>query len=179
MNIWKLYANSKILPEKNFKVDSLESYLATLTKLEITGDTEKTAPQYIKHDLNLFVKINKNQEVLNYFDSDNNYNYMSIQNTDDTYPVYYFIIKKEWVSKNTLGLVLVMDTVNTFTTERSSFTISDRTLVNREHKDRLERVVRWVDYLQLDSYVELELITLLELLLVWNASFKMMTIQTK
>ena len=119
MNVWKLFANSKILPEKNFKVDSLDTYLSTLTKLEITGTTDKEAPQYIKHSLNLFVKINKSQSTLNFFDNANNYNYMSIQNTDDTYPVYYFIIRKEWVSKNTLGLVLVMDTVNTFTTERS------------------------------------------------------------
>ena len=154
MNVWKLFANSKILPEKNFKVDSLDTYLSTLTKLEITGLTDKEAPQYIKHSLDLFIKINKSQSTLNFFDNANNYNYMSIQNTDDTYPVYYFIIKKEWVAKNTLGLVLKMDTVNTFTTERNSFTISDRTMVNREHKDRLKREVYWKDYPLLSNAVQ-------------------------
>ena len=154
MNIWKLFANSKILPEKNFKVDSLDTYLSALTALEITGLTEKEAPQYIKHSLDLFIKINKNQSTLNFFDNANNYNYMSIKNTDDTYPVYYFIIKKEWVSKNTLGLILRMDTVNTFTAERNSFTISNRTMVNREHKDRLKREVYWKDLLTLMNGVE-------------------------
>lgn len=137
-NKWILYQNSKIIPEKNFKVDSLESYLATLSKETIfDADDKNKSPQYIKHDLNLFVKINKTQATLNFFNSVNNYNYMSIQNSDDSQPVYYFIIKKEWTAENTLGLILKMDTVNTFTPERSSFVISDRTLVDREHKDRL------------------------------------------
>lgn len=137
-NKWILYKNSKIIPEKNFKVDSLETYLATLTKETIyDADDKNKSPQYIKHDLNLFVKINKTQSTLNFFNNVNNFNYMSIQNSDDTQPVYYFIIKKEWTAENTLGLILKMDTVNTFTPERSSFVISDRTLVDREHKDRL------------------------------------------
>ena len=146
MNIWKLYLNSKIIPEKNFKVDSLETYLSTLTKVEITGETANLAPQYIKHDLSLIVKINKNQSTLNFFASANNYNYMSIKNDDDSYPVYYFIIKKSWISENTIALTLKMDTVNTFTAARGNFTISDRTLVNREHKDRLQKLISYLPF---------------------------------
>ena len=137
MNIWKLYKNAKIIPEKNFKVDALETYLATLTTETITGVDSNSAPQRIKHDLNLLVKINKSQNTLDFFDNANNYNYMSIKNDDEANPTYYFIMKKTWIAENTIGLVLVMDTVNTFTAERSSFTISNRTLVHREHKDRI------------------------------------------
>ena len=151
MNIWKLYYNCKILQDKNFKVDNLETYLATLTYDSITGDTENTAPQRIKHNLNLLVKIDKSQTKLDFFNTANNVNYISIQNDGETYPTYYFVINKQWTSENTISLVLKMDTVNTFTVARNSFTISDRTLVHREHKDRLEKDLSYI-FLQMPIY---------------------------
>lgn len=128
---WKLYKNSKILPDKNFKVDSLEDYLETLTKEEFLK------MQHIKHGLSISVDINKTQATLDFFNSANNYNYISIQNVgDDTYPCYYFILRKVWLSNGAIRFILKMDTLNTFTTERGSYSISNKTLVDREHKDR-------------------------------------------
>lgn len=133
-NIWKIYKNTKITPEKNFKVDSLETYLSALPyTLTIEG------AQYIKHDLSISVKINLIQEELNFFKHGSNINYISIMNDDteaNNFPVYYFITHKHWISEKTIMLNLVMDTVNTFTEERGSITWSSRTLVNREHKER-------------------------------------------
>lgn len=133
-NIWKIFKNTKITPEKNFKVDSLETYLSALPyTLTIEG------AQYIKHDLSITVKINLTQEELNFFKYGNNINYISILNDDteaNNFPVYYFITHKHWISEKAIMLSLVMDTVNTFTEERGSITWSSRTLVNREHKER-------------------------------------------
>lgn len=156
-NTWKFYYNCKIIPEKNFKVDNLETYLGTLTYDTLTGDTEALAPMYIKHDLNLFIKFDKTQGLLNFFNNANNLNYVSIQNKDDSYPVYYFVLHKTWTAKNTVSLVLLMDTVNTFTAERNNFVISNRTLVNREHKDRLKREVNWKDVLTIITGIEYRL----------------------
>ena len=130
-NTWKFYYNCKIIPEKNFRVDNLETYLGTLTKDTITGETQALSPMYIKHDLNLFLKVDKSQGLLNFFNNANNLNYVSIQNADDTYPVYYFVLHKNWTAKNTVSLILLMDTVNTFTTDRNNFTISNTSMSAR------------------------------------------------
>ena len=156
-NTWKFYYNCKIIPEKNFKVDNLETYLGTLTTDTITAETQALAPMYIKHDLNLFLKIDKTQALLNFFSNANNLNYVSIQNKDDSSPVYYFVLHKTWTAKDTVSLILLMDTVNTFTAERNNFVISNRTLVNREHKDRLKREVNWKDVLTIINGVEYRL----------------------
>lgn len=125
-----LYKNSKIIPTENYIVDSIEDYLNSLTKETILNF------QYIKHAFALSIKLNKSQSTLNFFDDSNNINYVSIQNTNDTYPSYYFVIKKTWISEETISLILQMDTINTFTTERNSFVISPRTLIHRQHKNR-------------------------------------------
>ena len=139
MSTWKLYRSTHLLPEKNFCVDSLETYLSSFST--DNGDAvELTDMQYIKHSLSLSVKMDKSQSALVYSEA-NDYNYISIKNEEDSNPVYYFILSKRWKAKSTIELVLKMDTLNTFTLARSSFTISSRTLIDREHKNRLKRHV--------------------------------------
>ena len=131
---WKIYKNTNILPDKNFKVDSLEDYLSSLSS---SNKEELTKMQYIKHSLSLVVDVAKPQASLDFFSNTNNMNYMSIQNVgEDTYCVYYFILRKIWLSSGAIRLVLKMDTLNTYTAERGSYVVSNRTLVDREHKDR-------------------------------------------
>lgn len=125
-----LYLNSKIYPNKNFKVDDISTYLATLTNLTISDF------QYVKHSMNLEVKVNKSQTYLNPIGT-NNYNYCSIQNdSEKTY--YYFIIDKKWTSKETIRLVLVMDVLNTFA-YGTDYQLDNKTLVNRQHFDRFTK----------------------------------------
>lgn len=128
---WNIYKSCNILPDKNFIVDSLEDYLSTLTKETISK------MQYIKHGLSISVDINKTQASLDFFNDTYNYNYISIQNAgEDTYPVYYFILRKVWLSSGAIRFILKMDTLNTFTISRGNYVISNKTLVDREHKDR-------------------------------------------
>lgn len=144
-----LYKNSKIIPTENYIVDSIEDYLSSLTKEEITNF------QYIKHSFGLNIKISMNQSTLNFFNFSNNINYVSIKNFGDNYPSYYFVIKKSWISETTISLMLQMDTINTFTTARNSFTISDRTLIHRQHKDRFVKYISPIRYYRnIDLYSE-------------------------
>ncbi|MBO7043012.1 hypothetical protein J6W34_00315 [bacterium] len=148
MSTLKLYKGTPLLPDKNFCVDDLSTYLATYagTNLITINDF-----QYIKHGLSISIKINKGQAFLEFSKAANDFNYISIQNTEDTYPVYYFIISKRWIAKDTCQLVLKMDTLNTFTLARSSFAISPRTLVDREMKDRYGFIGTYTDA---DDYID-------------------------
>ena len=53
-----LYYNCEIIPEKNFQVDSISDYLATLTKAVVSNF------QYQKNQLTLTVKIDSSQTNL-------------------------------------------------------------------------------------------------------------------
>lgn len=126
-----LYWNTEILTNKNFKIDSIADYLATKTKQVISRF------QYIKHQLFTTIKIDMNQSNLDYLQVDN-IDYLSIQNyTEDVSPkealVYYFVLRKRWLSQSTIALDLYQDTINSFD---GKYTLSDKTKVIREHKDR-------------------------------------------
>ena len=134
----KLYKDSKIIEGRNFVVDDIGDYLATLSDtITITGF------QYVKHGVSISIKINKSQTYLDY-KATNDYNYCSIQNsnsdgTGTEKTVYYFIDKMSWLAQTTLKLDLIMDTVNTFTMG-TDYTISSKTTIKREHKDRWKEI---------------------------------------
>ena len=130
----KLYKDSLIIDGRNFVVDDIADYLATLS-----NTLTFSKYQYIKHGLSISIKVNKSQTYLD-FASANDYNYCSIQNSNEDgtgaeKTVYYFVDKMEWASESTIRLNLIMDTINTFKLT-TDFTISDKTTINREHKDR-------------------------------------------
>lgn len=131
----KIYKDCQILPEKNFCVDYIETYLATLT-----GTLTITDFQYVKHELNLVIKIDKSQAYLEY-NKDDNFNYCSIQNGSKGRLVYYFIVNKKWISESTLQLALSLDSVNSFisrtgTNVKETIELSDKTKILRQHKGR-------------------------------------------
>lgn len=131
-----LYYKSLINKDKNFILDkpngqsAIETYLATLES-QVISDF-----QYVKHGLSVIIKINKSQDDLMMGNNARDLNYIKIQNGSEN-PYYYFIIKKDWKSENTIELLLNMDTLNTFQFNRD-YEINKRTLVKREHKDRLK-----------------------------------------
>ena len=137
-----LYYKSLVNAEKNFVLDNgtststIETYLATLTK-ETIADF-----QYIKHKLSLSIKINKDQTNLEMVDS-KDLNYCKIQNGNEK-NYYYFIINKKWTAKDTIELVLTMDTLNTFRFN-VDYVVNKRTLVKRMHKDRFNRIISSLD----------------------------------
>ena len=125
----KLYFNSRISPRKNFIIDSLSSYLATLDDTITLSDF-----QYIKHALTLEIKIDLDQEYLGYLNTDA-LDYVSIQNSDQTNIVYYFVMNKKWRGQSTIALTLSMDTINSFKLG-TDYSFDDKTKINRQHKDR-------------------------------------------
>lgn len=123
-----LYKNSALEIDRNFMVDSIADYLATLSDSKTISSF-----QYIKHGLAINIKIDITQATLDYI-SANNYNYCSIKN-DDGRLVYYYIVGKQWRGQSTIELNLQMDTINTFKLG-TDYTLSKQSVVNREHKDR-------------------------------------------
>ena len=134
-----LYYKSLINKDKNFILDNpsngksmVENYLSTLEKQVITGF------QYVKHQVNLTIKIDKSQDALNMGLDSQDLNYIKIQNQGEASPKYYFIVGKTWKAESTIELTLNMDTLNSFQFNKD-YEINKKTLVKREHRDRFER----------------------------------------
>ena len=138
ISVVKIYKDSLILEEKNFIVDDIEQYLSTLSDtITITNF------QYVKHALELQIKINKSQMYLD-MKAANDYNYISITNQDSeggnvNKTIYYFVDSMEWGAVDTIRLNLIMDTINTFR-NGVDFNLSAKTTTLREHKDRYKLV---------------------------------------
>lgn len=132
-----LYQDCKIIPSKNFVVDSLEDYLSTLDRVSISNF------QYIRNDLHCYIKISKDQDFVGSY-SYYNYNYLKV--IQDGVNYYYFIVKKTQLSQNTIGYELLMDTLNTYKWG-TAFNVSPRTRVIREHKDRMFPYVTLLHFL--------------------------------
>lgn len=160
----------------NFLIEDFESFLPAYFLNVATGTMK-----YIKHGLNISVKINATQMALEYNKKNilvdsyyvfNKTNYVAIQNDDyDSYAsggneytnvVYYFIVNKTWKSQNCIELELLMDVLNTFawnSTTTNGYKVNEKTLVLREHRDRLHKVitryVRTIDYQSEEIYPSL------------------------
>ena len=142
----KLYKNCKIKKEKNFVVESIESYLGTLNPDVISNF------QYQKHSLFLSIKIDSS-EAGQEFNTTSNINYVSIQNSNSSVIVYYFVTKITPRAESTLQLELEMDTLNTFKFG-TDYTASDKTMVTREHKVRFQKGLLNKYYPVIDFYSE-------------------------
>ena len=144
-----LFYKSLVNKEKNFVLDDgngnsrLEQYLSTLQKVVINDF------QYIKIQLSLSIKIDMNQTNLEMIDS-KDLNYVKIQNGTEK-PYYYFVVSKTWRSKETIELVLSMDTLNSFKFNED-YHINSKTLTKRMHKDRFDHIIKvTLDYTQVSS----------------------------
>ena len=138
-----LYYKSLLNKEKNFILDlqdgssSISTYLSSLQSEVIDNF------QYIKQGLSISIKINKNQSNLEMIDN-KDLNYVMIQNFDVVNETrvyeksyFYFVVNKVWKAKDTIELVLSMDTLNTFVFN-TDYIINPKTLTKRMHKDRFE-----------------------------------------
>ena len=127
-----LYKHTKLDDMKNFVVDDLAAYLSTKTSETITGF------QYQRFEINKTIKLDKSQSYLLKGQSLNRYDYLKISIGELNY--YYFILRASWKAEETIELDIKMDTLNTFgfsdVASDSTYTLSNKTLVTREHKDR-------------------------------------------
>ena len=127
----KLYRNCEIREEKNFAVDDIETYLNSLVPVKTFDST-----QYIKQGLDITVNVKLDQTYLDR-EWTNMYNYCRIENGGgDDNCCYYFIRDKQWISKDAIKLVLHMDVINTY---KDQVKLTDKTTIQREHKDRFVR----------------------------------------
>lgn len=135
----KIYKNCEITEQKQFKVDEIETYLATLTNTLTLNDF-----QYIKKDLEIEIKVDMSQFGLKFSNSEN-YNYVSVKNVDENLNdviTYYFVVHKKWTSQTTIKFSLKMDTINSFLSyiDGVGLSFNKKTKIIREHKDRWELV---------------------------------------
>lgn len=121
-----LYKDCKILSDRRFIVEGIESYLLQLTSLLVSNF------QYLRNNIDLSIKIHKNEDFCEIL-ATNNYNYLKVSQEGCNY--YYFVVKKTQVATETIALDLRMDVLNTFTPD-NQFSFSNLTKVTREHKDR-------------------------------------------
>lgn len=140
----KIYPASFLTPRRNFYVDDIENYLATKFDL-LTIEIDNF--QYIKHGLNITIKVDISQIALDYSLGDF-FRYCSIINSNESQKVYYFIMDKKWLGQSTLQLELSMDTINTFRLG-TSYSFDDKTKINRQHFDRFEKIASYTGSLTL------------------------------
>lgn len=118
--------------EKLQMIESIEDYLAI---------KEPNAPtytlQYQKIQLRMNVKVILNQEYTSPL-KETNFSYVKIVNKDNqTKPFYFFIKTLNWKSQECVELDLIMDTLNSFKLG-TDYTFSPKTIIQRQHKDRME-----------------------------------------
>ena len=140
------------LLNKNFVLENLETYLATLTPVT------KTKFQYQRFELEKTIKVNMSQDYQLNISSLTKYNFLKITSLDESNntATYYYIIKSaRQISQSTIEFDIVMDTLNTFkfvtsSPNPSNYTLSKKTLVTREHKNRID----WVNAILLSDPLE-------------------------
>lgn len=129
-----LIKNTPILIDRNFKVPSFDH----IRRSSVGGYSIVEDFMYVKHNLDLTIKIESNQTGLEYKD-ENNINYIIIKNnTIEPKEVGYFVTRKRWISEKTIEFTLHCDTINSFIDD---IELSDRTKILRQHKDRFIRNV--------------------------------------
>ena len=151
----KLYYDTKIRPEKNARIEGLETYLAGKTTQSITLN------KYVKHDLSVSIKIDTEElgsyvwtgDVLNPFAS-GRLDYAAVKNDKDTGWIYYFVMNQAWTASKTVTLELALDTINSFD---GCYEFTDRTVITREHKSRytdIPYIKNGVTYYQREFYLD-------------------------
>lgn len=124
------------LLNKNFVLENIETYLATLTPVT------KTDFQYQRAELEKTIKVNMSQSYQLNLNGLTKYNYLKV--VMDTAVYYYIIRSAKQVSESTIEFNIVMDVLNTFTFSQTAsnktYTLSNKSLITREHKDRLVKL---------------------------------------
>ena len=122
---------------KGFVLENISTYLSSFTPLT------KSSFQFQRFDLNKTIKVNFSQDYQGDYTAITKYNYLKITQEDSNKNIatyYYFIKSARQVSQGTIIFELKMDTLNTFeysdSFSNNSYTLSPKSLILREHKDR-------------------------------------------
>ena len=122
----KLY-NVGFNKDQNAIIDSIESYLSTLTPAYMED------VNYIKIALDLAITLKIGQ----YMTTRPTFNYVRVLMSDNTRPFYFYLSEPvQWISKESARLVISLDTLNTF---NDLIVFTNKTNIIRQHKDRFNR----------------------------------------
>lgn len=130
-----LYYDTKLHHNKNFIIDNINAFLGTKSFVIIQDF------QYQRYDINKRIKLDLSQTFQGNANNIHKWDYCEILCGSDTY--YYFINGYRQISQNTIELELEMDVLNTYNFVTSStnvnkeYMLSPKSLITREHKDRL------------------------------------------
>lgn len=119
-SIIRLY-QTDISPEKNMRIDAINSYLATKMQFNFSNF------QYIRPNLSIEIKVNLPQSSTPNLQC----NYLEVFTDNKSY--YYFITSTRQISTQTVGISGEMDTINTFWND---LTWTAKTKITREHTGR-------------------------------------------
>ena len=110
-----LYYNTKITPKRNAFVDSIDTYLAT-----ITGAKHINITDFMHQKLGMEpieIKVNLPQSTIIPNGTNGVINYATIkynESASDTKVYYFFVSKYKQIAAQTIVFTLIMDTVNTY-----------------------------------------------------------------
>ena len=121
----RLYAETKIDPARNLRVENIREYLDGLFSY-VFEDFRRTYPA---RELTIRLPISDEESEVS-FDSGLTYNYacLTYSNGDSSYDWYYFVTAFHFIADSTLEVSLRLDSVNTFPWEGW---LSDRTYISR------------------------------------------------
>lgn len=121
----KFYKSAVMLPERNAIFDEMNE--------EVLGEVayQLLDFQYQRIELLKTIKVSLQQKNAYY----NDYNVVSIKNSDDPRTYYYFITGSKQTAQNTVQFDLLLDVLNSYKIG-TDFAFTDRTKLIREHKDR-------------------------------------------
>lgn len=132
----KFYRNTKLQESKNFVIDEINLFLVNYLLFT------RSNFQYFKDfEIETTIKLDLEQQYINPVDV-NNIDYLSVQNSDMPNSIFfYFVLSKRWKGESTILFNLRLDTLNTFTYNKS-FVFSDKTRILRQHKNRFKLLSR-------------------------------------
>lgn len=134
---------TNITPERNARIDGIETYLN-----EIGARYSDNKFQFVKPELDMTIKLDVSaaNNVIGQIGQIGNTslqpdlgNYLKLyldsgsDNKQGVVIYYYFILEAKWVAPNTVALKCSLDTINTFW---NNLTWSDKTSIQREHINR-------------------------------------------
>ena len=128
----KLYYSSqwRLIKNKLMVIEDIENYLSHFDFLPISNY------QYVKHDVAITLKFDLSQRYTDNLINDG-IKYVSITNNDTNNTFYYYVDNAEWRARECVRLTLSLDILNTFK-YGTDYILSDKTKINRQHKNRFE-----------------------------------------
>ena len=128
----KLYYSNqwRLIKNKLFVIEDIEQYLTNFDFLAISNY------QYVKHDVAITLKFDLSQRYTDNLINDG-IKYVSITNNDTNNTFYYYVDNAEWRARECVRLTLSLDLLNTFK-YGTDYILSDKTKINRQHKNRFE-----------------------------------------